>query len=137
MGQRDNMTDILIETTSEDGFASRSIVGEFELKLDADGEEGPQTNPTLVATYAGCWIPAFRVAAQQRDVEDLGRIEIDAEADLDDDDDLEAIRFKIKTEADLGEKKEEIVERAHEICHVDAALREELRADVVVEDDVF
>jgi organic hydroperoxide reductase OsmC/OhrA len=131
------MTDILIETTSEEGFASRSIVGDFELLLDAEGEEGPQTNPTLVATYAGCWIPAFRVAAQQRDVDDLGRIEIESEADLDGDDDLEAIRFKVKTEADLGEDKDDVVDRAHEICHVDAALREDLRAEVVVEDGVF
>jgi organic hydroperoxide reductase OsmC/OhrA len=131
------MTDILIETTSEDGYASRSIVGDFELTLDGDAEEGPQTNPTLVATYAGCWIPAFRTAARQRDVGELGRVEVESEADLDDDGDLEAIRFKLKTEADLGDSKAEIVDRAHEICHVDAALREDLRADVVVEDDVF
>jgi len=131
------MTDILIETTSEDGYASRSIVGDFELKLDGDGEDGPQTNPTLVATYAGCWLPALRAAAEQWDVEDLGRVEIDSEADLDDDGDLEAIRFKVKTEADLGEDKDEIVDQAHEFCHVGGALRDELLADVVLEDDAF
>jgi len=137
VGQAVIMTDILIETTSEDGYASRSIVGDFELKLDGDGEDGPRTTPTLVATYAGCWIPAFRAAAKEWDVEDLGRVEIDSEADLDDDGDLEAIRFKVKAEAALGEDKDEIVEQAHEFCHVDAALRDDLRADVVVEDDVF
>lgn len=131
------MTDILIETTSEEGYASRSIVGDFELKLDGDGEDGPHTNPTLVATYAGCWIPALRAAAQEHEIEDLGRVEVDSEADLDEEGDLDAIRFRVKTEHALGEDKDEIVDKAHEFSHVDAALREDLQADVVLEDDAF
>jgi organic hydroperoxide reductase OsmC/OhrA len=131
------MTDILIESTSEEGYATTSIVGDFELSVDAGEEEGPGPNGTLVATYASCFIPAFRVGAQQRDHDDVGRIEITSEADLDDDDDLTAIRFTIKVEADLGDDVDDIVERAEDICHVHSALREELRAEITVEDDAF
>ena len=131
------MTDIITETTSEEGYASSSVVGEFELTLDAAEEAGPGTNGTLVATYAACFIPALRVGAQQRGHDDIGRVEIEAEADEDDDDDLEAIRFTVKTEADLGEDGDEIIERAEDICHVHSALREELHADITLEDDAF
>lgn len=131
------MTDILIESTSEEGFTTSSIVGDFELTLDATGEDGPDTNATLVATYASCFVPAFRVGARQRDYDDVGRIEIESEADLDDDDDLSAIRFTIKVEEDLGDDVDEIVERAEDICHVHSALREGLHAEITVEDDAF
>ncbi len=131
------MTDILIDSTSEEGFTTSSIVGDFELTIDATGEDGPGPNATLVATYASCFVPAFRVGAQQRDHDDLGRIEVESEADLDDDDDLEAIRFSIKVAADLGDDVDDIVERAEDICHVHSALREGLQAEVTVEDDAF
>jgi len=131
------MTDIIIDSTSEEGFTTSSIVGDFELTIDATGEDGPDPNATLVATYASCFVPAFRVGAQQRDHDDLGRIEVESEADLDDDDDLEAIRFTIKVAADLGDEVDEIVDRAEDICHVHSALREGLHADVTVEDDAF
>jgi len=131
------MTDILIDSTSEEGFTTSSIVGDFELTIDATGEDGPGPNATLVATYASCYIPAFRVGAEQRGHEDLGRIEVESEADLDDDDDLSAIRFDITVEADLGDDVDDIVERGEEICHVHSALREGLHAEITVEDDAF
>jgi uncharacterized OsmC-like protein len=131
------MTDIIIDSTSEEGFTTSSIVGDFELTIDATGEDGPDPNATLVATYASCFVPAFRVGAQQRDHDDLGRIEVESEADLDDDDDLAAIRFTIKVAADLGDEVDEIVSRAEDICHVHSALLEELHAEVTVEDDAF
>jgi uncharacterized OsmC-like protein len=131
------MTDILIDSTSEDGFTTTSIVGDFELTIDATGEDGPGPNATLVATYASCYIPAFRVAAEQRDYDDVGRIEVESEADLDDDDDLTAIRFDISVEEDLGDDAEEIVDRGEDICHVHSAVREELHAEITVEDDAF
>jgi len=131
------MTDIIIDSTSEEGFTTSSIVGDFELTVDATGEDGPDPNATLVATYASCFVPAFRVGAQQRDHDDLGRIEVESEADLDDDDDLEAIRFTIRVEADLGDEVDEIVGRAEDICHVHSALREGLHAEITVEDDAF
>ncbi len=127
------MADIEVSSTSEEGFVTRSRVGGFELTVDATDEEGPNPNATLVADYASCYIPAFRVGAQQRDYDDLGKIEIDAEADLDDDDDLSAIRFDIRVEADIAGDEDELVERGEDICHVHAALREELHADISVE----
>jgi uncharacterized OsmC-like protein len=131
------MADINVSSTSEDGFATTSQVGGFELTVDATGEEGPDPNGTLVADYASCYIPAFRVGGQQRDHDDLGRIEIDAEADIDDDEDLEAIRFDMRVEADLDGDEEELVERGEDICHVHAALREELHADISLESNAF
>jgi uncharacterized OsmC-like protein len=131
------MTDIIIDSTSEDGFTTSSIVGDFELTVDATGEDGPDPNATLVATYVSCFVPALRVGAHPRDHDDLGRVEVEAEADLDDDDDLSAIRFHLKVAADLGDEVDEIVERAEDICHVHSALREGLRAEIAVEDDAF
>ncbi len=131
------MADINVSSTSEEGFATTSRVGGFELTVDATNESGPNPNETLVADYASCYIPAFRVGGQQRDHDDLGRIEIDAEADLDDDDDLEAIRFDMRVEADLDGEEDELVERGEDICHVHAALREELHADISIESGAF
>ena len=131
------MADITVSSTSEEGFATTSRLGDFELTIDATNETGPDPNETLVADYASCYIPAFRVAGQQRDHDDLGKIEIDAEADLDDDDDLEAIRFDMRVEADISGEEDELVERGEEICHVHSALREELHADISVESGAF
>lgn len=132
------MTDIDITSTSEEGFVTRSRIGDFELTIDATDQEGPNPNATLVADYASCYIPAFRVGGQQRDYDDLGKIEIDAEADLDDDDDLEAIRFHLKVEADVPDDDlDDIVARGEDICHVHSALREELHADITAEADAF
>ena len=112
------MADIHVTSTSEEGFVTRSRVGDFELTIDATDEEGPNPNATLVADYASCYIPAFRVGAQQRDYDDLGKIEIDAEADIEGDED-------------------ELVERGEDNCHVHAALRDPLHADIAVESGAF
>lgn len=132
------MTDIETSTVSEQGYVSNSQVGDFELTIDATDEEGPNPNAVLVANYASCFLPAFRVGGQQRDHDDLGQLQIDAEADLDDDDDLSAIRFDIYVEEDLADDElEEIVDRAEGICHVHAALRDELHAEISVEGGAF
>ena len=132
------MSDIETTTVSEEGYACTSHVGDFDLQIDATDETGPNPNAALVATYASCFIPAFRVGASQRGVDDLGTLQIDASADLDDEDDLAAIAFDLHVEADLdGDAVDEIVERAEGICHVHAALRDELQADVRVHDGAF
>jgi organic hydroperoxide reductase OsmC/OhrA len=130
------MADIETTTTSEEGFASTSRVGEFDMAIDPRTESGPSPNQALVATYASCYLPAFRVGAQQRGHDDLGRVEIHAEADLDDEDDLSAIRFDVHVEADLDDH-EDLIARGEEICHVHSALREELYADITLEDGAF
>ncbi len=132
------MTDIETTTVSEEGFASTSQVGEFELSIDALDEAGPNPNAVLVADYASCFLPAFRVGAQKERVDDLGKVQIDAEADLDDEDDLSAVRFTIHVEADLSDDQfDAIVERAEGICHVHSALKPELHADVTVHGGAF
>lgn len=129
---------IEVTSTSEEGFVTRSRVGDFELTVDATSEEGPSPNGTLLADYASCFIPAFRVGGQQEGFEDLGRIDVDVEGDVDDDDDLEAIRFHFLVEEDLDDEDfDAIVERAKDICHVHSALREGLHAEITGETGAF
>ncbi|MFB6280621.1 MAG: OsmC family protein [Haloferacaceae archaeon] len=132
------MADIETATVSEEGFASTSQVGEFELTIDATDETGPNPNAVLVADYAACFLPAVRVGAERAGHDDLGRVQIDADADLDDGDDLERIAFTVHVEADIDDGDlDEVVERAEGICHVHSALREELHAEIEAHGDAF
>jgi len=132
------MTDIETTTVSEEGYASTSQVGDFELSIDATDETGPNPNGVLVADYAACFLPAFRVGGNKEGHDDLGTIQIDAEADLNDGDDLSAIRFAIHVEADLSDDEfSAIVDRAEDICHVHAALKSELHAEIEVHGGAF
>ncbi|WP_254534549.1 OsmC family protein [Halomarina litorea] len=132
------MADIETTTTSEEGYTSVSRVGDFELTVDATGEEGPSPNEVLAADYASCFIPAFRVGGNKEGHEDLGKISVEVEADLNDDDDLSAIRFVMHVGADLSDDEfDAIVDRAEDICHVHAALREDLHADITVHGGQF
>ncbi|MFC6865451.1 OsmC family protein [Halomicroarcula sp. GCM10025817] len=131
------MTDIEVTSTCEEGYTVESVIdGEWELVVDALSEDGPSANQVLAADYASCYIPAFRVAANKTGYDDIGTVTIDVEADLDEDDDLEAIRWHIEVEQDLGDDEEAIVELGEEICHVHSALREELHADITIESGV-
>ncbi|WP_313695083.1 OsmC family protein [Halorarum halobium] len=132
------MTDIETSTVSEEGFVSTSQLGDFDLTVDATGEEGPTPNQVLVADYASCYLPAFRVGGQKEGHEELGKVQIDAEADLDDDDDLTGISFDIYVEADVDDDTlETIVAHGEDICHVHSALREGLHADISATGDAF
>ncbi|GAB6878476.1 OsmC family protein [Halorubrum gandharaense] len=132
------MTDIETTTVCEEGYACTSEVGDFDLQIDATDETGPNPNAALVATYASCFLPAFRVGGSQRGEEELGKLQIDASAALDEDDDLAAIAFDLHVEADLDDETfDEIVERAEGICHVHDALKTELHADVTVHGGAF
>jgi organic hydroperoxide reductase OsmC/OhrA len=128
------MTDIDVVSRSTEGYATSSAIGDWELTIDATDQEGPNPNAVLAADYASCFIPAFRVGADQEGFDDLGTIEVMVHAALDDSDDLESISFDISVEASLGDSVDDVVARAEEICHVHAALRDDLQADVSVED---
>ena len=132
------MSDIQTTTVCEDGYACTSQVGDFDLQIDATDETGPNPNAALVATYASCYLPAFRVGGNQRGEADLGKVQIDASADLDDDDDLAAIAFDVHVEADIDDETAgDIASRAEDICHVHSALRDGLHATVNVYPDAF
>lgn len=130
------MADIELTSTSEQGYVTNSVIGDWELTVDATGQEGPDPNSVLAADYASCYIPAFRVAANKEGFEELGTVEITVSADLDDSDDLESIAFDIAVEESLGDSVDDVVARGKDICHVHSALREGLRADISVEDGV-
>ena len=128
------MSDINTVSRSTEGYATSSAVGEWELLIDATDQEGPNPNAVLVANYASCFIPAFRVGAQKEGYDELGIVEIEATAELDDGDDLASISFALAVEAPLGDAVDDVVAHAEDICHVHAALRDELHAEITVED---
>lgn len=123
-----------VHSVSEEGYSTTNQMGDFESTIDAQGEEAPDTLEALLAAYTSCYVPALRVGAQQRDAGDLGRIEIDATGDLNDDDKLESVTFDVSTDGDLDDdEKEAVIERAHELCKVGDALKESLEADVTIQ----
>ncbi|MGB9965916.1 OsmC family protein [Halobacterium hubeiense] len=129
---------IEVTSTSEEGYVTRSRVGDYELTVDATEADGPEPNGVLLADYASCFIPAFRVGGNKEGFDDLGRIDIDVEGDLDEDDDLTAVRFHILVEEDLDDDEfDAVVERAEDICHVHSALREGLHAEITGETGAF
>jgi len=128
------MSDIDVTSTSTAGYTTVSEIGEWELTVDATEQEGPGPNAVLVADYASCFIPAFRVGASKEGFEDIGAVQIRATVDIDDGDDLASIAFDIAVEESLDDAVADVVARAEDICHVHAALREELHAEVTVRD---
>ncbi len=127
-----------VTTISEEGFSATNEIREFETEIDATAEDAPDTLEALLAAYGSCYVPALRVGGQQRDVEELGRIEIDVSGDLNDDDKLESISFDIRVEEDVDDEKgEAIIERAFELCKVHDALKDSLHADASFEGGAF
>ncbi|PSP54515.1 hypothetical protein BRC82_10050 [Halobacteriales archaeon QS_1_67_19] len=124
-----------VTTVSEEGYQADNQIRDFDLTIDATGEEAPDTLEALLAAYTSCYVPALRVGAEQRGVGDLGRIEIDATGELNDDDDkLQSVRFTVRTETDIDDDQaDEVVARANQLCKVHDALKAELEADVTVD----
>jgi len=129
------MADIEVTSTSTEGYTTTNVVGEWELTIDATNENGPNPNEVLAADYASCFIPAMRVGANKEGFDDIGTVEVEVSAELDEEDDLESIAFDIEVEGSLDDSAEDVIARAEDICHVHAALREELHADISIEDD--
>ena len=130
------MNEFSLTTSNPNGYDSESVIGDFALAIDPMDETGPNPNAVLVADYASCFLPAVRMGAQQNGYDDLGEMEIEATAAIDDHDDLQAIEFTLKVEAAVDDP-DELVALGEELCHVHAALRDGLAADVTVEDEAF
>jgi uncharacterized OsmC-like protein len=123
-------------TISMGDLETNNRVEGTELTIDSSTEDGPSPTGALLTSYASCYTIALRIGAQQRDVDDLGEVVIDAEADRDTENDLEAIRFDIAVEAAVDDEiLDAIVHRANDLCHVADALREGLQADVSIQGD--
>jgi organic hydroperoxide reductase OsmC/OhrA len=131
------MADIEISSSNESGFSATSHIREFELSTHAQGETGPTPNEVIVADYAHCFSYAFWATAMRGDFEDPDAIHTEAAADLDADDDLTAIRLTLDVETGYTRAEvQQLIEGAEELCHVHAALRPALHADVTVHTDV-
>ena len=127
-----------VTTISEEGFTATNEIRDFETTIDSGGEEGPDTLETLLAAYAACYGPALRVGGRQRDVEDLGRIEIDSTGELNDDDKLDSVHFEVRVEGDVDEEDgQRVIDRAFELCKVHDALKESLHAETSFEGNAF
>ena len=127
------MADIESTTVNEEEFFASSRVGDFELSIDATGTDGPTPNEVMVADYASCYTFAFRAGAQREHDLSLGRIRTEAEAELDEDDDLASIALTLYVEDDLtDEQVESLIALGEEICHIHSAIGEELYADIEI-----
>ena len=132
------MADIETTTVNEEKYHALSRAGDFELSIDATGSEGPTPNEVLVADYASCFTFACRAGANRQLDVDLGRVETEAEADVDDSDDLAGIRFHLYVEAELTDEEiDSVVELGESICHVHAAMKESLYAEIELTADAF
>ncbi len=132
------MADIETTTVNESGYHALSRAGDFELSIDATGEEGPTPNEVLVADYASCFTFACRAGASRELDVDLGKVETEATAELNDDDDLESISFHLHVEAELDDDQiDELLGLGETICHVHDSVKESLHADLEVTADAF
>jgi uncharacterized OsmC-like protein len=134
------MADIESHTVNERRFYASSRVGDFEMSIDTTGEQGPTPNQVLLADYASCFTFGLRAGASEEHDLNLGRVETAASADLDEDNDIAggSIAFDVEVEADLDDEQvEAVVALGEELCHVHAALREELLATVEVTPGAF
>lgn len=122
-----------VVSTSAEGNSSVNEIRDFELTIDATGEDSPDTVETLLADYAACYVPALRVGGKQRGVDDLGEIRNAVTGEVDDDGKLTSVTFDIEVEADIDDETgREIVDRAFELCKVHDALKESLHADATI-----
>ena len=127
-----------VTTVSEDGYDSTTEIRDFSVDIDPGGESAPDTLESLLASYGACYVPALRVGAQQRDVGELGEIELSITGDLNDDDKLAGITFAIAVETDVSEEDgEEAIDRAFDLCKVHDALKGELHAETTFEGNAF
>ncbi|NHX35573.1 MULTISPECIES: OsmC family protein [Halolamina] len=127
-----------VTTVSEDGYASTTEVRDFSVDIDPGGESAPDTLESLLASYGACYVPALRVGAKQRDVGELGKIELSITGELNDDDKLESVHFDVAVENDVSEADgAEAIDRAFDLCKVHDALKSELHAETTFEGDAF
>lgn len=122
-----------VQSTSEDGFTSTIEFADSTLTIDATGQETADTLDHLLGVYAACYVPAFRVAAEQRNIGELGEMEFEITGELNESDKLEAIAFDMQVDADLdADEVATIVERASSLCKVHDALKESLHAQITI-----
>ncbi|QKY21514.1 OsmC family protein [Halolamina sp. CBA1230] len=127
-----------VTTVSEDGYDSTTEIRDFSVDIDPGGESAPDTLESLLASYGACYVPALRVGAKQRDVGELGKIELSITGELNDDDKLDSIHFDVAVGADVTEEEgEEAIDRAFDLCKVHDALKESLHAETTFEGDAF
>jgi len=127
-----------VTTVSEDGYASTTEIRDFSVDIDPGGESAPDTLESLLASYGACYVPALRVGAKQRDVGELGEIELSITGELNDDDKLESIHFHIAVGADVTEEEgAEAIDRAFDLCKVHDALKSDLHAETTFEGGAF
>lgn len=127
-----------VTSVSDAGYSAVNSIRDFEITIDPNGEDSPDTVELLLADYAACYVPALRVGGKQRGADDLGRIENHVTGEVDDDGKLTSVRFEISVEADIDDETgRKILDRAFELCKVHDALKDSLHADATIEGGAF
>lgn len=122
-----------LSATSTAGFRTSASIRDYTIEIDATGKASPDTQETLLAAYAACYVPALRVGADRLDIEPLGEIAIEVNAETGNDEKLTSIQFHVTVETSLTQDdREALIEEAASLCKVHAALREELTANVTI-----
>ena len=120
-------------TGGRDG-ASRSSDGRLDVKLSTPGTAGQGTNPEqlFAAGWSACFEGAMARAAQQLKIALPADVAIDAEVDLNIDDDGFFLRARLNVSVPGVEREvaQRVVEAAHQICPYSKATRGNI--DVVI-----
>lgn len=58
------MADIETTTVSDEGYTTRSSIGQSDLVIDAANDEGPTPNQALVADCAACYLAVLRAGGR-------------------------------------------------------------------------
>ena len=113
-------------TGGRDG-ASRSSDGRLDVKLSTPGTAGQGTNPEqlFAAGWSACFEGAMARAAQQLKIALPADVAIDAEVDLNIDDDGFFLRARLNVSVPGVEREvaQRVVEAAHQICPYSKATR--------------
>jgi uncharacterized OsmC-like protein len=128
------MVDVLSSAT--DGYRVENHFDDGTLVVDPEDQSTPSPVDNLLASYGSCFLAALRIAAMQRGVDDLGRVDVAVDSEMDDH--LESIDFEIRVGADLDDDTvDAVIDRATDLCHVHHAMRDELKADLSVVTEAF
>ncbi|MFB6155458.1 MAG: OsmC family protein [Haloferacaceae archaeon] len=128
------MADVI--SSSVDGYRVENDFDGGTLVVDPEDESTPSPVENLLASYGSCFLAALRIAAMQRGVDDLGRVDVVVDSEMDDH--LSSIAFEIRVEAALDEEAADaVLDRATDLCHVHHAVRDGLRADLELVTDAF
>lgn len=128
-----------VTAVSEGERTTTAEVRDFEVTVDPAAKSAPGPLENLLAAYAGDYVTALRVAADQLDVGELGNIEITATGETTKENEielekLESIHFEVRLENTIGDMHNALEKRASLLSKTNYFVRDILQAEVDIED---